>query len=243
MNPRQRRGLLFMLLALLVGAAVFVAVARYVADVTSQVGNQTTVYRATVAIDPYVPLSARNLEPVQVPQRWTSPSSRLQLRQIEGRRAGLRLEPGTVISSDMLIPPSDLSPTEREIAINVNAVTGVGGRVRPGDSVDIYAVFAEVPGLPKQVRVLVRNVRVISIGGKQTISSADAATGIKDQDVLPVTLALEPKDALAVTYANAFATEVRLVGLPTDVGASRSEEANTFDAGSLGGKAVSEVAK
>jgi pilus assembly protein CpaB len=239
MNPRQRRGLLFMLLAVVIGAGIFVAVTRYVSDVASQVGSQTTVYQATAGIDPYVPLSAQNIEPIQVPQRWTSPASRLQLRQIEGRRAGFRIEPGTVISADMLIPPSDLSPTEREIAINVNAVTGVGGRVRPGDSVDIYAVFADVPGLPKQVRVLVRNVRVVSIGGRQTVSTADAE-GLGEKDVLPVTLALEPQDALSVTYANAFAKEVRLVGLPTDVGASRGNEGNTFDAGQLGGKAVPE---
>jgi pilus assembly protein CpaB len=232
-----------MVLAVLIGAGVFVSVTRYVADVASQVGSQTTVYRTSVAVDPYVPLSAQNLEPIQVPQRWTSPASRLQLRQIEGRRAGFRIEPGTVVSSDMLIPPSDLSPTEREIAINVNAVTGVGGRVRPGDSVDIYAVFADVPGLPKQVRVLVRNVRVVSIGGKQTSTTSDATQGLKDQEVLPVTLALEPKDALSVTYANAFAKEVRLVGLPTDVGASRGKESNTFDAGSLGGRVVPEGTK
>jgi pilus assembly protein CpaB len=241
-NPRQRRGLLFMLLSVLIGAGVFVSVTAYVRNVASQVGDATTVYRASAAIDPYAPLSAQNLEPVQVPQRWTAPTSRLQLRQIEGRRAGFRIEAGTVISSDMLIPPSELSPTEREIAINVNAVTGVGGRVRPGDTVDIYAVFAEVPGLPKQVRVLVRNVRVVSIGGKQTVATSDTA-GIRDQELIPVTLALEPPDALSVTYANAFAKEVRLVGLPTDVGANRGKESNTFDAGQLGGRAVPEGVK
>jgi pilus assembly protein CpaB len=239
-NPRQRRGVLFMLLAVVIGIGIFVSVTRYVSQVASQVGSQTTVYRARSAIDPYVPLSAENLEPIQVPERWTSPTSRLQLRQLEGRRAGFRIEPGTMISSDMLLAPSDLSATEREIAIDVNAVTGVAGRVRPGDSVDIYAVFADVPGLTKQVRVLVRNVRVVSIGGKQTVSDQDPTSGIKEKDVVPVTLALEPRDALQVTYANAFAEEVRLVGLPTDVGTSRVRETDQFDARSLGGKPTPE---
>ena len=66
----------------------------------------------------------------------------------------------------MLIPSSSLEHDEREIAINVDAVTGVAGRVHPGDRVDIYAVFSDVPGLAKQVRVLVRNVRIVSIGGR-----------------------------------------------------------------------------
>jgi pilus assembly protein CpaB len=91
--------------------------------------------------------------------------------------------------------------------------------------------------VPPEVRVLVRDVRVVSIGGQQTLQLQDT-NGIRDQKVVPVTLALEPKDALSVTYANTFAKEVRLVGLPTDVGASRANESNTYDARQLGGKAV-----
>ena len=53
-----------------------------------------------------------------------------------------------------------------------------------------------------------------------------------------MTLALEPEDARGVTYAHAFAKEVRLVGLPNDVGVSRGSETDTFDAGDLGGKPI-----
>ena len=243
MNPRQRRGVLFMVLAALIGVGVFLAMTSYVASVQSQVGAKTTVFAASETIEPYAPLSGENLRPIEVPQRWTSPTSRLELRQLEGRRVSFRLAPGTVISSDMLLSPSDLSPTEREIAINVNPVTGVGGRVKPGDSVDIYAVFGDVPGLPKEVRVLVRNVRVVSIGGRQTLQQNSQEQGIKETDVVPVTLAVEPNEALAITYANAFADEVRLVGLPTDVGLNRAGERNTFDATGLGGQAIPEGAR
>jgi pilus assembly protein CpaB len=236
MNPRQRRGVLFMVLAVLIGIGVFLSVTSYVTNVQSQVGSRTVVYEASTAIAPYSPLSSANLKPVEIPERWTSQSSRVQLSDLEGRRVGFRLEPGTMISADMLLSPSSLSPTEREIAINVNPVTGIGGRVRPGDSVDIYAVFSDVPGLTKQVRVLVRNVRVVSIGGRQTVQQNDQDSGISQSEVLPVTLALEPEAAKAVTYANAFATEVRLVGLPTDVGTNRSGESNVYDAKDLGGK-------
>jgi pilus assembly protein CpaB len=238
-NPRQRRGALFMLLSVLVAIGVFFAVSGFVADVNSQVGSRTTIYRATTAINPYTPLSAQNLEAVEVPERWSSPTSRLELDELEGRRVGFRVEPGTMLTSDMLIPPTDLSSTEREIAINVDAVTGVAGRVAPGDRVDIYAVFADVPGLPQQVRVLVRDVRVVSIGGQQTVTEADES-GISEEDVIPVTMALEPNDALSVTYANAFAAEVRLVALPTDTGLDRSGEVDTFDAANLGGQPIPE---
>lgn len=239
MNPRQRRGVIFMVLAVVVAIAVFVILTNYVQAVSSQVGPTTTVYRAAAPIDAYVPLDEVNLEPYEVPERWATPASVLQLDQLEGRRIGFPVAAGTVVSEDMLVPPSDLSPTEREIAINVDAVTGVAGRVRTGDRVDLYSVFADVPGLPAQVRVLVRDVRIVSIGGVQTVVQTDDE-GASEEDVIPVTLALEPDDSLAVTYANAFAEEVRLVALPTDTGLDRSEDIDQFDAGSLGGTAIPE---
>lgn len=236
MNPRQRRGILFLIAAGALALAVFIAVNSYVARVDSQVGPRITVYQVAEPVEAYQPLGASNLEAVEVPRRWASPTAVTALRELEGRRVSFPLAAGTVITSDMLIPSSDLSPTEREIAINVNSVTGVAGRVRPGDRVDIVAVFADVAGLPKQARVLVRDVRIVSIGGLQTIADDEGISA----DVVPVSLALEPKDALAVTYAAAFAQEVRLVALPGDIGADRGSEQDDFDAGDLGGRAVPE---
>ena len=137
------------------------------------------------------------------------------------------------------MPPSDLDPTEREVAVNVDAVTGLAGRIRPGDRVDVYAVFTDVPGLTKQARILVENVRVVSVAGQVQVQSPDAKT---IQNVIPVTLALKPADALSVTYANTMAKEVRLIGLPPGVAQDRSNEAKTFDARKLGGKAPREKA-
>lgn len=241
MNARQRRGVLFISFSFLMAIVVFFTVAGYVASVNRQVGARVTVYRAATVIEPYQPLNDGNLQAVKVPRLWTSPTSRVRLDELRGRRVGFRLEKGTTLTSDMLVPPSDLSPTERELAVNVNAVTGLAGRVAPGNLVDIYAVFGDVPGLPKQVRVLVRGVRVVSVGGSQSVRQSDPDTGVSsDRTVLPVTLALEPNDALAVTFASAFAEEVRLVGLPTGNSLNRSGEDGSFDAGDLGGNPVPE---
>ena len=238
MNPRQRRGLLFVLVSALVAIATFVAVSAYVANVNSQVGSRVTVYQAREPIEPYTPLGPDNLEAVEVPERWASKSSVLSLDELQGRRVGFRINAGSTVNSDMLIPSSSLSSTEREIAVNVNSVTGVAGRVVPGDRVDIYAVFAEVPGLPKSVRILVRDVRIVSIRGEQTVTKQSAEGGTSQQQVVPVTLALEADQALSVTYAAAFASEVRLVALPNDVGTNRKGEPNEYDARNLGGKAI-----
>ena len=69
MNPRQRRGLIYLLIAVVVAIATFLTVTRYVASVNSQVGSRVTVYRAKTAISPYTPLSESVLEPVEVPRR------------------------------------------------------------------------------------------------------------------------------------------------------------------------------
>ena len=95
-----------------------------------------------------------------------------------------------------------------------------------------------MPGLPKQVRVLVEDVRVVSVRGEPGAVDEDSETG--QATVVPVTLALEPNDALAVTYASAFAQEVRLVGLPAGSGEDRTGEQDEFDATNLGGVAVPE---
>jgi pilus assembly protein CpaB len=50
-----------------------------------------------------------------------------------------------------------------------------------------------------------------------------------------VTVALAPDDALKVTYADSFATAVRLVGLPPGIQTEdRTDETASVDAGSLG---------
>ncbi|ADG75458.1 Flp pilus assembly protein CpaB [Cellulomonas flavigena DSM 20109] len=237
MNPRQRRGVLFVLLSVVFAVVVFFVIASYVGNVASQVGSLRTVYRLADDTPAFAELQEGDLVADEVPARWLSPSAEVTLDELVGRKVATNLLAGTMVTSDLLVPPSDLSTTEREIAISVNQVTGVADRVRPGDRVDIYAVFADVPGLAKQVRVLVRDVRVVSVRGSQVVLDESAASGT--QSVVPVTLALEPDDALAVTYAAAFAQEVRLVGLPAGL-SDRTGEEDEFDAENLGGQAVPE---
>jgi pilus assembly protein CpaB len=232
-----------MVVAVVAAVGVFVAVSRYVADVNSEVGAKVTVFRAASKIPAFTTLEEGDLTPVEVPKRWVSPSALLDAADLEGRKVGLTVTAGSMLTRDLLVPVSDLSPTEREIAINVDAVTGVAGRVEPGDLVDIYAVFADVPGLPKQVRVLVRGVRVMTVQGQQTVQRSSVTEGFAEKQVLPVTVALEPNDALAVTYASAFAAEVRLVKLPSGNSENRRGEKNSYDAEELGGKAVPEKAR
>ena len=240
MNPRQRRGVLLMVLSALAAVLVFVGVSSYVASVNSKVGPMVTVYQVTKDLPAFTTLSADNTEPVQVPQRWAADNTVLKSADIDGRVVSTPMTSGATISLDVLVPPNNLSPDEREVAVNVDAVTGLAGRIRPGDQVDVYAVFTDVPGLTKQSRILVENVRVVSVAGQLQVQTPDAKSL---QNVIPVTLAVSPDSALELTYAAEMAKEVRLIGLPPGVAQDRSKEQRTFDARQLGGKAVAERAR
>jgi len=229
-----------MVLSGLAAVLVFIGVSTYVASVNSKVGPMVTVYHVTKDVPAFTTLSAENTEPVQVPQRWAADNTVLKSADIDGRVTATPMTAGSTISLDGLVPPSDLNPDEREVAVNVDAVTGLAGRVRPGDRVDVYAVFTDVPGLPKQSTQLVQNVRVISVAGQLQVQTPDAKSL---QNVIPVTLAVTSDQALSLTYASQIAAQVRLIGLPPGVAQDRSKDQRTFDARSLGGKAIPEQAR
>lgn len=234
MNPRQRRGVLFLLLAGLGALVVFVMVTRYVGGVNSQVAPLVTVYQAAKNIPAYREIRSSDVVTVDMPERYVPPQALREGDVLTGRRIGFNIARGTIVGTDMLLPASDLNADEREIAIEVDAVTGIAGRVASGDFVDIYAVFATPDGTGTS-QVLVQNVRVVSVGGRTTRSKETAEGALREADVLPVTVALRPDDALKVTYADSFAAAVRLVGLPPGIQTQdRRREPGSVDAGSLG---------
>jgi pilus assembly protein CpaB len=226
---------LFILLAGAGAMVVFLMVARYVGGVNSQIAPMVTVYQAAQNIPAYRELTADNVVAVEVPQRYVPPQALREGTQLSGQRVGFTIAKGTFIGADMLLPPSELNANEREIAIQVDAVTGIAGRIASGDFVDIYAVFATQDGTGGNSQVLVQNVRVVSVGGRQTRNKETAEGALREAEVLPVTVALEPEDALKVTYADSFATAVRLVGLPPGIQTeSRTGELDSVDSSSLG---------
>ncbi|MCR4513549.1 Flp pilus assembly protein CpaB [Aeromicrobium sp. 50.2.37] len=233
MNPRQRRGVLIMLAAALAAVALFFVAIQYIGSVNSQVAPKITVFRAAEDLSAYAVIEEDDLESVEVPEKWVSEQATRNPEDVVGRRVAFNLAQGTYIGDDMILPTSALNENEREIALTVDAKTGVAGRVRAGDFVDVYAVFGEDAGTGTS-RVLVRNVRVVSVRGAETRTQTTDRDELTEQQVIPVTLALEPTAALSVTYADSFAQVVRLVGLPPGTNTSnRSEERETVDADDL----------
>ncbi len=232
MNPRQRRGVLIMLASGLAAVVLFFVALQYVGSVNAQVAPKITVFRAAQDVAAYAVLEEDDLEEVEVPEKWAADQAARSAEELVGQRVAFNVAQGTYLSADMILPPSALNADEREIALTVDAKTGIAGRVRAGDVVDVYAVFGEDAGTGVS-RVLVRNVRVVSVRGVETRTTT-ANDSLEQQQVIPVTLALEPEDALSVTYADSFAQVVRLVGLPPGSSTTnRSGEPESVGAGQL----------
>jgi len=231
-NPRQRRGAILMILSAFAALVLFVTVTRYVSSVNSQIAPTVTVFKASKDIQAYAIIKPSEVTSVKIPRRFASQKTLQDKEHLVGRRISFNIASGTYFGSDMLLPPSSLNENEREIAMTVDAKTGIAGRVKSGDFVDVYAVFGEA-GFGSS-RVLVRSVRVVSVGGIETTSEKTSKNELQESQVLPVTLALEPDDALKVTYADAFATTVRLVGLPHGIqNQNRDREPSRVDDNSL----------
>ncbi|GAA3074743.1 Flp pilus assembly protein CpaB [Streptomyces roseofulvus] len=210
MNSRQRRGVILLLLSVLCALGAFAGVLAVISDVNSKVGPETTAYRVKSAVKPYRPLTAGDFEKISMPKRWLPDTAVTDLAQINGRIAVTPLKKGSLLQSDMIVARPALKPGEQEIAIMIDAATGVAGKITPGATVNIYATFeGEKKGEPSQSRLLVADARVIDVGALTPINQQKAGSRATVEAV-PITFALSPLDTQRVAYADTFAERVRL---------------------------------
>lgn len=210
MNPRQRRAVVVFVLSALCLLAAFAIIVGYVADVREEVDPKVRVVALGKAVRANEPIDA-DLRLVEMPERWVPASALRDRSALAGLVAAADYPEGAIVQQGMAEAPPELGPGQREIAILVDAETGVAGKVDPGSTVDIVATFApdEQRGRPARSRILVPGARVLEIGEPR--EQADGEDGAVDPTaVVPVTFALNVRQSLALTYAESFAEEVRL---------------------------------
>ncbi|MDQ0992787.1 Flp pilus assembly protein CpaB [Streptomyces sp. V3I7] len=209
MNSRQRRGVILLVLSVLCALGAFAGVLSVIDDVKSEVGPEVTAYRVgSDDVAPYQKLDAGQFERVRMPRRWLSPNAVTDLRQIQGKIAVTTLRKGSLLQTDMIVARPALQAGQQEVAIMIDAATGVAGKITPGARVNVYATFeGRRQGDPDQSRIIVTNARVIDVG-KPTQESDNRTQ--RPTDVAPITFALSTVDAQRLTYAESFAQRVRL---------------------------------
>ncbi|KQX13704.1 pilus assembly protein CpaB [Streptomyces sp. Root431] len=230
MNSRQRRGVILLLLSVLCALGAFAGVLTVISDVNAKVGPEVTAYRLSENVKPYATLNAGQFEKITMPERWLSATAVTDLRQIEGKIAVTELKEGSLLQTDMIVERPELKPGEQEIAIMIDAATGVAGKITAGATVNIYATFeGEKKDDPSQSRMIVAGARVLSVGKLTPISDSSDRTSRGATAAVPISFALSTLDTQRVAYAESFAEHVRLALVaPTTGGAPADQRDRTY---------------
>ncbi|MDT0434412.1 MULTISPECIES: Flp pilus assembly protein CpaB [Streptomyces] len=211
MNSRQRRGVLLLLLSVICALGAFAGVLSVISDVKSKVGPEVTAYRLKKSVAPYTTLTTDQFEKIEMPERWLSPTAVTSLSQIRGKIAVTTLREGSLLQTDMIVEQPALQPGQQEVAIMIDAATGVAGKITPGATVNVYATFAgERDGDPAQSKIIVTNAKVLDVGKITALDPGESSRTQRPTDAVPITFALSALDAQRITYAESFAQRVRL---------------------------------
>lgn len=228
MNPRQRRGVLLLLVTLLGAALTFVGVATYVSSVSSQVGPMTQVLRLTTDVEALHAVTEADVEVVEVPERWAPANAVSSYGQVEGLVAASAYAAGSVLQTGMLTDPPGLTNGSREVAIMVDAETGVAGRIQPGDYVDIIATIEDEESGTRTAQIIVQNALIIDVGVATTVEDENASGAFTETQAVPVTFALSTADSLRISYAESFAVKLRLALRGTGDDAPLTDDQTTY---------------
>jgi pilus assembly protein CpaB len=211
MNSRQRRGVILLILSVLCALGAFAGVLSVVRNVDSKVGPEVTAYRVRSDVKPYTALDAGQFEKIEMPRRWLSGNAVTDLRQIQGKIAVTTLRRGSLLQTDMIVDQPALQPGQQEVAIMIDAATGVAGKITPGSHVNVYATFAgKKEGDPDQSKIIVTDARVLDVGQITALDPDQSKNQQQPSEAVPITFALSTLDAQRITYAESFAQRVRL---------------------------------
>lgn len=211
MNPRQRRAVLLLGLSALGLVGVFALVAGYVSDVREQVDPKVRVLALAGTVEPYKTITDDMVEEIEMPERWAPETALRDRGALVGLVPTTALTEGSILQEGMLAEPPELEAGQREVAILVDAETGVAGKIGPDSIVDIIATYAasEEGRVRARSRIVVPGARVVEVGQPQR-QGGEVQQQADPEQVVPVTFAISVRDQLKVTYAESLAQEVRL---------------------------------
>ncbi|MFC4032720.1 Flp pilus assembly protein CpaB [Streptomyces polygonati] len=219
MNSRQRRGVVLLVVSVLCAVAAFAGVVAVVGNARSQVGSKVTAYELTSDVPAYTALGDAKVRRISVPKRWLPDTAVRDLGELQGKIAAVPLKKGSLLQSDMVADQPQLQPGQMEIAIMIDAETGVAGKITPGARVNIFATFkGKEQRDPDISKLMVADAQVIDVGEIKAFDSNSNSQRLSEQGV-PITFALDVRDAQRIAYSESFAVHVRLALVaPNDTG-------------------------
>lgn len=205
---KNRRGLIFLGLALVMGiAAARITTQMAAPPATEGAAKADVVSLVVVRMDLAVAstLSAEQLETVQWPAEHIPSGAVRTIEQAVGRVVRRPLGAGEPVVELALFDlgasgglPAVIAPEMRAVSVKVDNVIGVAGFVAPGARVDVLATIRRVD-LSRAIpfsKVILQNVRVLAVDQKlEEIKSGDPEL------VSVVTLEVTPTQAEHLVYA------------------------------------------
>lgn len=228
MNSRQRRGAVLLVVSVLCAVAAFAGVLAVVSDARSEAGPKVTAYELSSDVPAYEALTASKVHRVRIPKRWLPDTAVRDLDQLQGKIAAVSLKKGSLLQADMVAARPELNAGQMEIAIMIDAETGVAGKITPGARVNIFATFAgRKDSDPDLSKIIVSGAQVIDVGEIKAFDKSQDAQRLSTQGV-PITFALDAEDAQRVAYAESFARHVRLALVAPGDTAAPSESDRSY---------------
>lgn len=137
MNPRQRRGVLLMILAAIGAVAVFIAVVAYVNQMESDIGATTTVLQLSEDAPQYRPITSAQVRQVEMPTKYVSNQQVTDFGKVAGLVPATNLKAGSFLQSDMLTTAPGLKAGQREVVLSASS----GLNLDIGSRVDVVAIW------------------------------------------------------------------------------------------------------
>jgi pilus assembly protein CpaB len=205
---QNRRGLLFLVLAVLLGlGAAFMArsfMGRAPAAQVVQVPT-TPVVVARTDVGTASRLTSIGLETVDWPSAHVPTGAITSVADAEGRVTRRPIVAGEPVMESALFEkgaegglPAVIAPEHRAVSVKVDSVIGVAGFVKPGARVDVLATVRRVDtqrSLPYS-KVILQDVKVLAIDQK-----LEEARDGEAQLVSVVTLEVKPDQAQKLIYS------------------------------------------
>ena len=218
MNPRQRRGVMMIVVAVVGAIAVFFAVLSYVNNIESEVGDKVQAWRLTSDVPQYQAIPLDSVEEIEMPARWLPDTAVRSLDDLVGKVAAANIPSGTLLQSSTVIAAPEVEPGTRAVTILVDAESGVAGKLTPGAQVDVWATFdADTTTVGPRTKVVAQGMRVLDVGLETERTRQTSAGVVEPSQAVPVTFVASTDEIKALTFAESFALEVRLaLRTPTD---------------------------
>jgi pilus assembly protein CpaB len=200
---RQTRLLVSLLLGVLAVILMFLYIKGRETSLL-QLSAMKDVLVASRSIRPNTIIDESMLISKQVPSAYLQPSALSDARAVVGRVAAVAIPQGAQILQVYLEETgrkalaADVPRSQRAVTLAVNEVTGTGGLIRPGNSVDIFGTFQfgrpvstgaqgqmQYADQRTETRLLMQNVLVIAVGreqfGERPVPRRAPAAGITEE--------------------------------------------------------------